>query len=608
MRLVKRVRRQSYIRSLAVIITCVLIGTTLLVAGSLGLFQGLLPAATATLSSTTSVPAKETTASAGPSGTSSATSTASTTTVIEPTQVETDPAKLLLPVRSLPGYLPAKSNSNGSFYKTFTADNGKITWWIYQDGNQLQKSYQPDSTIAFPSPAGFSDVEGVLTFRGNNFRDAPSWGTAAISQKKLEIVWTKDIGAISGTGSYWPGAGWTGQPLLVHWPQQTRQVMGIKEEFKSTNLVEVIYPVFDGNIYFLDLLTGKATRDPIKVGYGFKGTGSVDPRGYPLFYAGQGLNDTNGKIGPFKYRMFDLIQNKEVYGIPGADSVAYRTWGAFDPSAIIDRQTDTLIEPGENGVLYKTKLNTIYDPVAKTITINPSVTKFVYKLSYHTWYGVESSPLMYRNLLYFADNGGTVVCMDINTLEPVWMYNTLGDGNATMVMEETADGVSLYQGNTVDQAKHLNCNLRKFDAITGKQVWQYDIPTVYDSNLHGGMLATPLIGKDDISDLVIFNVARTKSWGSGTLVALNKDTGKPVWTRDLTAYSWSSPISIEGDDGKSYGVFCDSAGDMHLFDPRTGKDLDVLSLGKNVEASPSAYDNMIVVASYAQKIFGIKIK
>jgi outer membrane protein assembly factor BamB len=176
-----------------------------------------------------------------------------------------------------------------------------------------------------------------------------------------------------------------------------------------------------------------------------------------------------------------------------------------------------------------------------------------------------------------------------------------------MVMEETEEGVFLYQGNTVDQSANRNTNLRKFDALTGEQIWQYDIPTKYDSNLHGGLLATPLIGKNDISDLIIFNVGKTTGSSTGTLVALDKTTGLAVWSRDLAAYSWSSPISILGNDGKSYGIFCDSLGDMHLFDPRTGLDLDVISLELNVESSPSAYNDMIVVGSYAQKIYGIRI-
>ena len=602
--------RQNRILVMITLITSGLVVLTIFTAFSLGWFDRFLSYnsdSSSTVPAVTEATGMPSVSSAAAEATPAVSETPAAAATPTAAVIETDPIKLLLPIQDLTGYIPAVTNSNGSSSKTFTVDNGKITWWIYQNGTELMQGYVPDTTIAFPSSAGFTDIEGVLTFRGNNYRDAPNWGSADVVQKKLEIVWTQDDGAISGTGSYWPGSGWTGQPLIVHWPAQTRQVMGIKEEFRNTDLVEVIYPVFDGNIYFLDLVSGKQTRDPIYVGYGFKGTGSVDPRGYPLFYTGQGLKDTNGKIGVFKYRMFDLIQNKEIFGIPGADSVAYRSWGAFDSSSLIDRQTDTLIEAGENGVLYKTKLNTVFDPAAKTITINPEITKFTYKLSYHTFFGVESSPLMYRNLLYFADNGGTVVCMDINTLEPVWMYNTLGDGNATMVMEETGDGVFLYQGNTVDQSDNRSCNLRKFDALTGEQVWQYDIPTTYDSNLHGGLLATPLLGKDDISDLVIFNVAKTTGSTSGTLVALDKTTGKVVWSRDLAAYSWSSPISIRGNDGKTYGIFCDSVGDMHLFDPRTGIDLDVISLGLNVEASPSAYNDMIVVGSYAQKIFGIKI-
>ncbi len=98
------------------------------------------------------------------------------------------------------------------------------------------------------------------------------------------------------------------------------------------------------------------------MGWGFKGTASVDPRGYPLLYAGQGLNDTNGTIGPWRYRVFDLIQNKEVWHISGLDAAAPRhDWGAFDSSALINARTDTLIQPAENGLIYKVKLNASYD-------------------------------------------------------------------------------------------------------------------------------------------------------------------------------------------------------------------------------------------------------
>ena len=566
----------------------------------------------ATTAGTTAATTAGTTATPGPTATPTPSPTPAPTPSPSPTPEITDPALLAIKLTDLPGYVPGTTQSDGSKTKK-AADASLVRWWVYNGAGSLLKSYVPAEQIAFGSVKTFTDIEGVLTFRGNQYRNAPAWGEADIQENKLEIVWTKNIGAISGTGSYWPGAGWTGQPLLVHWPEETRRVMGLSADAKNKDLVEVFYPVFDGNIYCLDLETGLPTRDPLKVGYGFKGTGSVDPRGYPLFYAGQGLNDTNGRIGPFRYRIFDLIQNKEIYGIAGKDAVAFRSWGAFDSSALIDWKSDTLFEPGENGLFYKVKLNTAFYPQAATVSIDPEITKLRYKTAVSSKFGIESSTVAYRNLIYFSDNDGNIVCLDVNTLEPVWVFNAQDDSDATMVLEETGDGVFLYHGNTIDKRGKLAgtandvCQLRKLDALTGQLIWQHDVPCVYESYLNGGLLATPLIGKGDFDDRIIFNVCKTTSHAAGTLLALDKADGSVIWERALAAYSWSSPISITGKNGRSYGIFCDSAGIMHLFDPQTGDDLSTISIGQNCEASPSAYNDMIVVATYAQKIYGIRI-
>ncbi len=519
----------------------------------------------------------------------------------------TDPVKLYVPPEDLPGYTSPAKRSDGSFTKEMAS--GQIRWWVY-DGKTLADQVMDDENpIAFGEAETYTNIQGVLTYRGNHQRNQPTWGSADVAEKQLEIVWTHDIGAISGHNSWWPGSGWTGQPLLVNWPEETRKVMGLYPEMKDKDLVEVIYPVFDGHIYFLDLATGKRTRDPISVGFGMKGTGAVDPRGYPLFYTGQGLNDTNGRIGSFHYRMFDLIQNKEVATIAGSDSLAFRNWGAFDASALINWQTDTLLEPGENGLFYRVKLNTQFDPVAGTISIDPKLTRFRFRTAFSSRYGIESSPVAWRNYIYFSDNDGAIVCLDINTLEPMWVFSSGDDSDSTMVLEETDEGVFLYHGNGIDHRRSKSpSNLRKLNALTGELVWQHDVMCIYDSTLSSGLLAAPLLGQDDIDDLVIFNVAKTTSWSTGLLLALDKQTGTVVWQRELDAYSWSSPITIKGDDGKSYGIFADFAGIMHLFDPRTGQDYSTLSIGANCESSPAAYDDMIVVGTYAQKIYGIRIR
>lgn len=64
---------------------------------------------------------------------------------------------------------------------------------------------------------------------------------------------------------------------------------------------------------------------------------------------------------------------------------------------------------------------------------------------------------------------------------------------------------------------------------------------------------------------------------------------------------------IQGSDGHVYGIQGDSSGLLHLFDPNTGKDFSTLQLEKNIEASPAVYNNMLVVGTYAKKLYGIRI-
>ncbi len=496
--------------------------------------------------------------------------------------------------------------------KTFVKkDDSTLDYWVFQNGNPID--YTAQDSIHFGAPEEYADMKGVTAFRGNNYRDSAAYGTRTVTDKKLEIVWTHDLGAISAENSYWPGTGWTGQPLLVNWPDDVRKMMNIQSEFKEKDLVEVIYPTLDGNIYFLDLTTGKPTRDKIQVGFPMKGTGLVDPRGYPILYTGMGLNENGGKFTEFKYMMFNLIDQTPLYSIMGRDPVAFRKWGAFDSSAMVDKKTDTFIEAAENGLVYRVKLNTNFNKEAGAIAISPQLTKYRYKDSTNVELGIENSAAFHKNYMYFCDNGGIFQCLDLNTLMPVWTYDVGDDTDSTAVIEETAGGVFLYTANQVDKRsqeskKAENCNIRKFNALTGGLIWQKDYSCLYNFYINGGSLGTPLLGKDDISEMIIFPICFTGSTSDGSMVALNKETGEEIWNRKLSAYSWSSPVGIKSTDGKTYGIFCDFAGMMHLFDPKTGKDLNTVSLGRNVESSPAVYNDMIVVGSYAQKIFGVKIK
>jgi outer membrane protein assembly factor BamB len=267
-----------------------------------------------------------------------------------------------------------------------------------------------------------------------------------------------------------------------------------------------------------------------------------------------------------------------------------------------------LVEGAENGLVYKADLGATYDPAAG-VSVSPTLAKIRYSAPGSSRRGIEGSPAAYRNLVFTQDNDGVLAAWDAITLTCVWARSVGDDADATIVVEpkDGQVGASLYVGNEIDHRGGVaDTNLRKIDALTGEVLWQVDVPALYDVDTNGGLVATPMLGQGQAEGLVVFNVAKTVG-GGGALLGVDTTTGEIEWKRDLVAYSWSSPVGIMAADGVQYSVYCDSAGMMHLFDPATGEELDSVSLGGNVEASPAAFGNMIVVASYSLNIYGVKI-
>ena len=156
-------------------------------------------------------------------------------------------------------------------------------WEVFQDGKKLDE-YTRAEPLNFGAGADYAQVEGVVSFRGGNYRDGGAYGTVDMTEPKLTVVWSNKIGAITSTRSgTWGGVGWNGQPVIVRWDDETRAIMNLYDDKKAQEgLTEVIYGTLDGNIYFLDLSDGSFTRDPIDLGYPIKGSVSIYPDGTPL--------------------------------------------------------------------------------------------------------------------------------------------------------------------------------------------------------------------------------------------------------------------------------------------------------------------------------------
>ena len=478
--------------------------------------------------------------------------------------------------------------------------------WLIKNGSYISSEYKRAVPISFGKPSEYTKVKGVLGLRGNNYRNSASYGTADITSKKLEKIWSKSIGRTDS----WSGVGWNGQPAIVRWDDDLKEKMNLFEnQKKKTNLKEIIYGTLDSNVYFLDMDTGEATRNPIKLPGPIKGSVTVDPRGYPILYVGQGIDTVKGRKVPIGFNVYNLFNQKRLLFIDGFDSFAQRKWGAFDSGCLVDQATDTLVEAGENGIVYTVKLNTSFDLDKSYLNINPKITKYRYKSDKNKKLGIENSVAIYKNYAYFADNDGMLQCLDLNTLSPVWARNVSDDTDSTIVLEEEGKNVFLYTACEVDKQRRGGTSyIRKINALTGDAVWYREFACSYNNSVNGGVLGTPVVGKHEISDLVIYDVARCNGSNGGKLVAFNKSTGKTAWELSFNNYSWSSPVDVYTNKGKAYIVFCDSAGNMFLIDGKKGEILDRISLGANIEGSPAVYENTIVVGTRGQKIWGIKIR
>ena len=478
------------------------------------------------------------------------------------------------------------------------------------------KKYKAKKEITFEQGKDYTKVDGIISFRGNNFRDNPVFGTADFTKNKLKSTWTYQTGKLTSQGKTWTGSGWTGQPLVVKWPKATKQVMNMYSWAKEDDsLVEVIYACLDGHIYFLDMKTGKQTRDTLNIGYTFKGAGALDPRGYPIMYVGSGYNSSKGKSRVF---VISLIDGSVLYTFGDSDPFSLRgSLSFFDSSALVDAETDTLIYPGENGILYLIHLGTGYDETQGTLSIHPDrIVKWHYKgirsSTSKYWLGMEDSAVVYKGYLYIQDNGGHFMCLNLNTLQLVWVQDCLDDSNGSPVMSIEDGKVYLYASTSFHLGWRSSSTapipIWKIDAETGKIIWktEYDCRSV--SDLSGGVQSTIAVGKNGLSDHIYVTVSRTGGLTNGVLACLDKATGAIRWEHKA-AYAWSSPICVYNQNGDGKVIYATSAGMMYLLDGTTGEVNDELRVsGSCIEASPVVYDDRLVIGTRGCQICGIKLR
>ncbi len=480
----------------------------------------------------------------------------------------------------------------------------------------------PYDPISFDKGKEYTGVKGIVTFRGDNFRSGASYGvTQTLTNKKFGSGWEISTGTLQDyNGNVWTGSGWTGQPLVARWPKSTRSIMTSMYDWarEQDDLVEVIYATMDGKVYFLEMSTGKATRKPLNMGITYKGGGALDPRGYPILYLGGGVRNMDGRCN---VSIVNLIDCTVMYKFGDGDPYALRDWRMFDSSAIVDAETDQLIQPGENGLVYIIHLNTQYDEAAGTLSIDPDN---VVKWRYHNrrwtgnantpgkyWLGMESSCVAYGGYLFLNDNGGLLMCLDLNTLELVWVQDILDDSNCSPVLDLENGHPYLYVSTSYHYGWRSSGKetvpVWKIDAETGEIVWRVDFTCYSESGVSGGVQGTPAI--DDTS--IYVPVARTgNNANSGLLISLDKKTGETNWEYHTNIYSWGSPIRFNDTSGGKYLIYntgYSGTGYVYIINAMTGDVYDSRDLRGNVEASGVVFENWLIIGHRSCRIFGIPL-
>lgn len=509
-----------------------------------------------------------------------------------------------------------------------------ITQTLVYSGSKKEKDYRRAAKELIHMPSGwdyYTRRMGVFTFRGNAFRTNSAVGHT-VSASGLKVLWTTEAGSARGATQTYYGYEWTGQPAIVRWSTQVREKSNIDvDKQKKAPLYEVIIAGVDGVIRFLDLEDGTMTRPAINLGYPMKGTPSVHPAGYPYMTVGQYARKMKVKTGKIGLRQYNLYTQKELNLIDGLDGKLHRALndtGSFETSALIDWTSDTLITAGTNGLLYLTSLNPTFDYNMGVLKTNPSTVVMASRAKGQknkALLAVESSPAMYDRYVFYADMGGVLRCVDTDFLSTVWAVETGDAVMAAVALDfHREDALDLYTANMLANRRKGNAQIRKYDAMSGKELWTVEIGVQKDTKKKTkedvGVKASPVIGENGLKDLVYFTVTGLNDEGrqmlragdeaKAAIVALEKETGKIRWARGLSDRSESSPMAVYDDEGNGWIIQCAQDGTILLLDGLTGDVVSELQVEGTILGSPAAYNNLMVIGTTGKGtefIYGINI-
>lgn len=435
----------------------------------------------------------------------------------------------------------------------------------------------------------YADKPGIYTFRGSATRNPNFHGHLTDDTIQIKVDWeysTRSDYTVTCLGAWGGGVGWTGQPLYVQWPEDSLQRK------------EIIVVSLCGDICFIDFETGEASRTPLDVKNVLKGTPALNSSLNGHLYIGHAVP----KGAPFGTQVVNLY-TRETINLSGRDNKAWRSWGGYDSSPL--EAGGFLFRPAENGGIYKYYIGDGGYRLQSVLRYSTTKAK--------ASPGMESSMAICRNYGYIGDNAGNILCINLNTMKPVWTYWNHDDTDASPVVE-LEDGIPyVYTGCEVDrQGSKGFSHFIKLNGLTGELIWEDTIPChklLYgDKSSDGGMYVTPLLGEGDCEGLIFSSFCEQTSKTYSEFMAFDKQDGRIVYRLPMKHECWSSPVAFYNDKGEMFIFIGDRAGTVYLIKGKTGEIIASEKIGFNFESSPIVVDNKIIVGSRGNKIFKISLQ
>ena len=445
----------------------------------------------------------------------------------------------------------------------------------------------------------FDTVPGIFTFRGGQRRDARTYsGSVKGTPSRIVCDWATKTHA---RGKWGGGTGWSGEPVYVNWSdEQVAQFKktspGLTPNFSNQ---EIMVGSLCAEVYFIDYKTGQLSRNPIEVHNPIKGSMTLDPAMNGSLYVGQGWPDTQ----PFGHFAIDLFSHEVKY-VWGRDPKAKRNWGGYDSSPIVAGQF--LFWLSENGSIYK------YERLGNGELKMHSAMRYV--IEGDRGAGMESSMAVYKNYGFFGDNHGDVLCINLNTLQPVWHYDNHDDIDGSIVLEVENGVPYLYCGCEVDlqTGSDTRTHFVKLNGLNGNLVWEWSAPSrrSYQGDKHfdGGLYCTPLIGDGNCKNMIFASFNQLDGNNFSEFLAFDKNTGKVLYRVPLTFYAWSSPVGFYNEKKELFIVIGNSNGHLYLFNAKTGQMLFDEVMSSNFESSPVVINNTLVVGSRNGNIYRFHVE